>query len=689
MLSPIAFCLFQQPNVKLSFDRSYWDGIPIQELIKIQYFFFQLLSREPIRISLRYFWNCRSASDQALQIFLIFSTEIQDLSRQNQIKQKIDSILSTSEFCQIYLFQPIDLKNDQFHNITNLDWVSALVEIHKAETIDNQGYYLPHPFPTNNEHDMVRICERLARIHYSASPEKFLFEITLQPYNDLTKTTQWHKALDTLINAHAKVTNSSQDVVLATLVKEICDYQTRYNHAPLFNYSIKLLAESDLHLSLLAFSWLQNATSTEYANLHHHLPIIKRGEPGFQESLQATCEVRVSSAASCLPPSLQTWQQQFGDRPIREIFGSASMYWGDGSTKRPPHYTPPPQPPAPSQPNLPSHSSPPSSSSLTTTGGHAITQWQGWQHQQREPAKMRDLLPLRYLTTLEEISSFLRVVIPSDRPIPGMPIASSSTNDGFPQSFTIHDLINQFGHLITEDTYVAGVDCNGNPCISDFSKLAHRLVGGMNGTGKTNYILSVVYQFLHANPEREVFMIDFQAGLHYEFTIQKRPSVKMVTTFEDCDQMLKDMVEKHAQRREEMRSYQCRGRKELFEKTGIKQNAVLVIIDEAFYIKNADRAYIKSIETNLNTLAAQARVTGIHILYSTQTPTSDVIDSQTLNNIGERVVFAIESASDSRRIIGTDEAYELPLIPKGRALFKGTDRSPIRIATPLVPDEVW
>jgi len=211
----------------------------------------------------------------------------------------------------------------------------------------------------------------------------------------------------------------------------------------------------------------------------------------------------------------------------------------------------------------------------------------------------------------------------------------------------------------------------------------------MNGTGKTNYILSVVYQFLHANPDREVFMIDFQAGLHYEYTIKNRKNVEMVTTFEDCDKLLKRMLEKHAERRSEMTAYKYRGRKELLEKAGIRQNAILLIIDEAFYIKNADRDFKKSIESNLNTLAAQARVTGIHILYSTQTPTSDVIDSQTLNNIGERVLLAIESAGDSRRIIGTDEAYELPLEPKGRALFKGIDRLPIQIATPFVPDDVW
>jgi hypothetical protein len=465
------------------------------------------------------------------------------------------------------------------------------------------------------------------------------------------------------------------------VIKSAENHQTNYSDNPLFTFSIKLLAEQEHSLSNLAISWLQNATNSEYSS-QCHPPILTRGSTEFQQSLQATRQVRVAPLSYQHSLALQNWHQEFGNQTVSKVFrGGGNSIFGDGSTAYS-NPTPPPQPPTGY--SLPNAN--PTSGSLVSGGSSGLSKaTQGWTTSQ--PALMQDLLPLRHLVTLDEISSFLRVVIP-DKKLTGMAIADPTAND-FPQSFTIHDVINQFGHLITEDTYVAGIDRDGNPCISDFSKLAHRLVGGMNGTGKTNYILSVVYQFLHANPDREVFMIDFQAGLHYEYTIKKRKNVEMVTNFEDCDKLLKKMLEKHAERRTQMTTHQCRGRKELFDKANIKQNAVLLIIDEAFYIKNAERADRKKIEDSLNILAAQARVTGIHILYSTQTPTSDVIDSQTLNNIGERVLLAIESASDSRRIIGTDEAYELPLVPKGRALFRGLDRFPVQIATPLVPDEVW
>ncbi len=670
MTFPIAFHLTHQPNPKSIKDR--YGNSPTRSVIDLQKQFFQLFLREPITLSLRYISDPNATPDQRLQIFLLINTELKLQPEQEQLKRRLLSAIEWSDFYQIYPFQEIELNTHQFPTLQKLDWVNALVEIPKAETISPKGYYLPRLFPENQDHDMVKICEQLSRIR----SERFLLEITLQPHNNPSESQKALEAIETLLKAQYKSGNSAKDAILETVIKSAQNHQNNYSHQPLFTYNIKLLAEQEHSLSNLAITWLQNATNSDYANLYHNLPTIKRGSPEFQKSLQATRDVRISPQSSQHSPALQTWQQQFGSQSISKIFGSKPMF-GDGSTSYS-NPTPPPQSPQ-------SLLNPANSSSLVSPMAS-----QGWNRPQQSAVTMQDLLLLRHLVTLDEVSSFLRVIIP-DRHIEGMAIAeiANSTPNNFPDILPIKDVISRFGHHITEDTYVAGVDCNDAPCISDFDKLAHRLVGGMNGTGKTNYILSVVYQFLHANPEREVFMIDFQAGLHYEFTIKKRKNVEMVTTFEDCDKLLKTMLEKHSQRRQEMIDNKCRGRKELFEKTGIKQDRVLLIIDEAFYIKNADRDYKKSIEANLNTIAAQARVTGIHLLYSTQTPTSEVIDSQTLNNIGERVLLAIESASDSRRIIGTDEAYELPLVPKGRALFRGIDRLPIQIATPFVPDEVW
>ncbi|MBW4487282.1 MAG: hypothetical protein KME12_05780 [Trichocoleus desertorum ATA4-8-CV12] len=649
--------------------------MPIQKLANIQYSFFQLLLREPIKLSLCHFYDPKHDSKQSLRIFLMFGTEIQDLS-----KQKTNSILQTSEFYQIYPFQPIDLSDSQFDNITNLDWVNALVEIHKAETISDKGYYLPHLFPTNDEHDLVKVCEQLAQIHRNSSPEKILLEITLQPYSNQIETAQWQNALDTLLDAHTKATNASQDGVLETIVKGIRDYQTRYSHAPLFNYSIKLLAESDLHLSSLAFSWLQNATSTEYANLHRHLPIIKRGEPGFQESLQATREVRVPSQTSCIPPNLQTWEPQFGDRPIREIFGSPSMYWGDGSTKRPPHYTPPPQPPAPSQPNLSSHSSPtPSSSSLVTTGSHAITPWQGSQHQQREPAKMRDLLPLRYLTTLDEISSFLRVVIPGDRPIPGMPLGKPS----YP-NMTAEQMFNEHRQLITPDTYIVGLDDNSNIITSSWDEIPHRLVAGQTGFGKTNFLKWLLFQFFYANPSAKVYAMDFK-GIDFPAlkTLLPNLNIEVVTEVEEALGLIEKIDQEADFRANLIRSYPGAGKLSDLQDQGVTISRTLWVIDEAADIADAPYSLAEEVEKRLKAYARKGRSFGIHVIYAAQCPDSSVISKQVTRELGEKAVFKV-TADASMNVLEIDTAEHIDR--KGRAILHRGIGNWIYVNTPEMPN---
>ena len=130
-------------------------------------------------------------ADQRIQIFLLINTELKNQPEQEQLKRRLLSTIQSSEFYQIYPFQEIELNTPQFPTLQKLDWVNALVEISKAETISPKGYYLPRLFPENQDHDMVKICEQLSRIR----SERFLLEITLQPHNNPSER---QKALDSI-----------------------------------------------------------------------------------------------------------------------------------------------------------------------------------------------------------------------------------------------------------------------------------------------------------------------------------------------------------------------------------------------------------------------------------------------------------------------------------------------------------
>lgn len=57
--------------------------------------------------------------------------------------------------------------------------------------------------------------------------------------------------------------------------------------------------------------------------------------------------------------------------------------------------------------------------------------------------------------------------------------------------------------------------------------------------------------------------------------------------------------------------------------------------------------------------------------------------------MGEKVIFRIDSSTDSMRLLGETTAADLPVDPKGRAIYKGLDGKPKLVGTPKVPDEIW
>lgn len=234
-----------------------------------------------------------------------------------------------------------------------------------------------------------------------------------------------------------------------------------------------------------------------------------------------------------------------------------------------------------------------------------------------------------------------------------------------------------------------GINQEGKPIVADFSLISHRIVAGETGSGKTNYLTSIMYQFLYANNQRNIYIIDFQAGLHYQFIVENNPTVTMVTELEDCAKILKNLWNIHDARRQEMVKYKVRNLKKLEEVTGIKQSRILVVFDEAAYIKTAERSARSEIEKYLNNLAAQSRVTGIHFVYCSQTPTAEIIDTQTSNNMSERMCFRLVSTVDSRRLVGEDTPCNLPVKPAGRGVYKGSSGLAEIVATPYVSDEIW
>ncbi len=613
-----------------------------------------------LTVSLRYYYDPKL---QQVKTYLLINPSPD--SETEAVSEQVIALLTKGKFSKFFTLKP----EKNFSQVQELTWVEFIGEVIKnQEFIEPQNYYLPHFIKPNSANDMLDVWEVINR-----QDNRLMLEITLQNYHNPSEKSLWVNAIQQMLTQLDKLTGTKDNLLSATIAL-YQKYQQLYASGDLFQYSVKVLAANRGEASVVLQTLSEHATK-ETANSKLCEIIIAKGESGFLESLEATEKVEISTAIQW-----QGWQRDFGQKLIRDAIQPKKTGWGrlgDGSLNLTA------KPSLPSGGNSAPNQNSPGGGDIVVRGSSALSKF----YSSPPPARFVDLKPLSRLATAQEISGFFRVAFPQLTLEKKME-TTQQISEEYTQGFSIDYIVKKHRALITEDSYIAGIDQYGNPCISDFYKITHRIVAGVPGSGKTNFLTSVIYQFLLANPKRKIYIADFQAGLHYQFIVDQQPSVEMVTQLKDCADLLGELWNEHEERRQEMVKNRVRNLGDLSKKTGIEKSRTLLIIDEAFYIKTAERGLRGSIETNLNSLAAQSRVTGIHIIYCSQRPTSEVIDPQTANNMDERVIFRVSSAA-SQLLLGDYAAASLPIDPKGRAIYRGLESELKIIATPYVSDEIW
>ena len=240
---------------------------------------------------------------------------------------------------------------------------------------------------------------------------------------------------------------------------------------------------------------------------------------------------------------------------------------------------------------------------------------------------------------------------------------------------------------ITEDTHIIGIKHNGEVCIHNWRKCPHCIIAGTTGSGKTNFLFFLVYQILYSNCDSDIFIADFQAGLHFQLIAKQHQHVKMITQHEEFLETLKNLCNLHDERRTSMISNKVRTIEKLYEKTGIKVNRTFLIIDEAFHIDYAENLIKREIEKCLTILASQARVTHIHIVYCSQSP--NLFNRQIKANIEGRIVLRVANNNESLGLLDNFSALNLP---EGTAIYRDIPydpKSPTIVKIPYIPDEIW
>ncbi|MBT2485536.1 MULTISPECIES: FtsK/SpoIIIE domain-containing protein [unclassified Microbacterium] len=201
----------------------------------------------------------------------------------------------------------------------------------------------------------------------------------------------------------------------------------------------------------------------------------------------------------------------------------------------------------------------------------------------------------------------------------------------------------------------------------------HAIVTGTTGTGKSELLVTWVTAIATAHgPERVTFVLaDFKGGTAFE-PLRELPQVAAVIT---------DLDEDGARRGVSSLTAELRRRESVLAAAGVRdvRDAAmprLVIVVDEFAALLQEHPDLGAVFTDV---AARGRALGMHLILGTQRAAGVVRDALAAN-CPLRISLRLGDAADSRLVLGTDAAAEIPGGAQSRGLGlvrRPEDREPV------------
>ena len=215
-----------------------------------------------------------------------------------------------------------------------------------------------------------------------------------------------------------------------------------------------------------------------------------------------------------------------------------------------------------------------------------------------------------------------------------------------------------------------GKDVAGRAIGADLAKLAHLLVAGTTGSGKSGCINAMLSSILLRASPHEVRMVlvdPKQVELNHYDSIPHLLT-PVITNPRMAANALANLVREMEQRYGIMSLARTRSLAELNRARAKRGEPplpyVLCVIDELADLMMVAPA---DVEDAIIRLAQKARAVGIHLVLATQSPRVDVITGMIKANVPSRIAFAVSSQTDSRIILDQNGAESL--LGQGDMLF--------------------
>ncbi len=246
-----------------------------------------------------------------------------------------------------------------------------------------------------------------------------------------------------------------------------------------------------------------------------------------------------------------------------------------------------------------------------------------------------------------------------------------------------------FKELKSPLKFALGRDVSGHAYAADLTSMPHLLIAGTTGSGKSVCVNSLITSFLLHNTPQDLrlIMVDPKRVELSGYDGIPHLLAPVVVDLERVVGVLQWVQREMDQRYHKFSEAGARNitnyNKMMEREDGKKMPFLVVIIDEL-----ADLMMLAPTETEkaITRLAQLARATGIHLIISTQRPSTNVVTGLIKANFPARIAFATASGVDSRVII--DQPGAETLLGKGDMLFQAPDAAaPVRLQGVFVSDD--
>jgi S-DNA-T family DNA segregation ATPase FtsK/SpoIIIE len=239
-------------------------------------------------------------------------------------------------------------------------------------------------------------------------------------------------------------------------------------------------------------------------------------------------------------------------------------------------------------------------------------------------------------------------------------------------------------------TITLGRDVSGQPVIADLGRMPHLLIAGTTGSGKSVCVAALTTCLVMNNTPEDLRLVMIDPKMVELVRFNGLPHLygKVETDLERILAVLRWTVVEMDRRYKILESTRSRNidsynRKARRRKGEQLMPHIVVMIDE---LADLMMSAPEQTEHNLVRLAQMARATGIHLVVSTQRPSTDVVTGLIKANFPARISFAVASSIDSRVILDTTGAEML--LGRGDMLFLPPEASgPVRVQGVMVSDQ--